>query len=221
MKINGFRIELGEVEANIAAFPGIRQVCVLAHADHTGRQRLAAYFVSESDTPIAAHTLSEFLAERSPAQMLPAFYIQVASIPLTHNGKVDRGALPKPVTGSSSPAATPGTPIQERVAAIWRTVLEAPNVSLDDNFFDIGGSSILLIRIRTELQTQLNRQIPITWMFEFTTIRTLADKLRDADPDSASTAPAAPSAVLTAAQEQARKQREAFARMRSAKGGRA
>ena len=217
VKINGFRIELGEVEANIAAFPGIRQVCVLAHADHTGSHRLAAYFVTETGAPIAAHTLSEFLAERSPAQMLPAFYIQVPSIPLTHNGKVDRAALPKPVTGSSAPAAEKGNEMQERVAAVWRTVLEAPNVSLDDNFFDIGGSSILLIRIRAELQTQLNRQIPITWMFEFTTIRALADKLREEE----SAAAPAPSAVLTAAQEQARKQREAFARMRSAKGGRA
>ena len=221
VKINGFRIELGEVEAAIAGFPGIRQVCVIAHADHVGRQRLAAYFVTEGNVPVAAHTLSEFLAERSPAQMLPAFYIQVPSIPLTHNGKVDRAALPKPMTGSLAPASEKCTPIQERVAAIWRTVLETPNVGLDDNFFDIGGSSILLIRIRTELQAQLARQIPITWMFEFTTIRSLAGKLRDADPDSSSTPSPAPNVALSAAQEQARKQREAFARMRTAKGGRA
>jgi len=216
VKINGFRIELGEVEAAVAGYPGIRQVCVIAHSDHTGRQRLAAYFVTEGNAPIAAHSLSEFLAERSPAQMLPAFYIQVESIPLTHNGKVDRAALPKPVTGSITPVAEKGTPMQELVAAIWRKVLEAPNVGLDDNFFDIGGSSILLIRIRTELQAGLGRQIPITWMFEFTTIRSLADKLREAESESAT----APSAVLSAAQEQARKQRDAFARMRSMKGGR-
>ena len=217
VKINGFRIELGEVEANIAAFPGIRQVCVLAHADHTGIQRLAAYFVTETGAPIPSHTISRFLAERSPAQMIPAFYIQVHSIPLTHNGKVDRVALPKPVTGSVASFSDKGTPMQERVAAIWRTVLEAPNVLLDDNFFDIGGSSILLIRIRAELQTQLGRQIPITWMFEFTTIRSLADKLLEEESEAVPPT----SAVLSAAQEQARRQREAFARMRSAKGGRA
>ena len=219
VKINGFRIELGEVEAAVASYPGIRQACVLAHPDHTGRQRLVAYFVAQGNMAIAAHTLSEFLAERSPAQMLPSFYIQVPSIPLTHNGKIDRAALPKPVTGSTASSAEKGTPMQERVAVIWRNVLEAPNVGFDDNFFDIGGSSILLIRIRTELQAMLGRQIPITWMFEFTTIRAIADKLRDAetkDPGSI----AAPSAVLSAAQEQARKQREAFARMRTAKGGR-
>jgi acyl-coenzyme A synthetase/AMP-(fatty) acid ligase/acyl carrier protein len=215
VKINGFRIELGEVEANIGSFPGIRQVCVIAHADHTGRQRLATYFVADSAIP--AHALSAFLAERSPAQMVPSFYIQMESLPLTHNGKVDRAALPKPVTGSLAPAAEMGTPMQERVAAVWRGVLEAPHVGLDDNFFDIGGSSILLIRIRAELQTQLGRQIPITWMFEFTTIRALADKLREVEGEAAP----APNVVLNAAQEQARRQREAFARMRSAKGGRA
>ena len=216
VKINGFRIELGEVEASIAEYPGVRQVFVTAHADHTGRQRLAAYFVTENGIKLEAHTLREFLVPRSPAQMIPAFYIQMESFPLTNNGKVDRKALPVPVTGSSARAPEAGTPMQERVATIWREVLEAPNVGLDDNFFDIGGSSILLIRIRAELQKQLDRQIPITWMFEFTSIRTLADKLRE-EPESTA-ANSANGSVLSAAQEQARKQREAFARMRSAKG---
>jgi amino acid adenylation domain-containing protein len=224
VKINGFRIELGEVEAAIAEYPGIRQVCVIAHADHTGRSRLAAYFVADGDAPIATHSVSEFLAALKPAQMLPAFYIQVPSIPLTHNGKVDRAALPAPTAGSHThasvaPAARSGTPMQDRVATIWREVLEAPSLDLDDNFFDIGGSSILLIRVRTALQSQLGRPIPITWMFEFTTIRSLADKLSEAESSSAAAAPAS-NAVLSAAQEQARKQREAFARMRSAKGAR-
>jgi amino acid adenylation domain-containing protein len=214
VKINGFRIELGEVEAAIAEYPGVRQVFVTAHADHSGRQRLAAYFVTESGIKLEAHTLREFLTPRSPAQMIPAFYIQMESFPLTNNGKVDRKALPVPVTGSSAPAPGAGTPMQERVAAIWREVLEAPNVGLDDNFFDIGGSSILLIRIRAELQKQLDRQIPITWMFEFTSIRTLADKLRE---ESESAPPSSSGgSVLSAAQEQARKQRETFARMRAA-----
>jgi amino acid adenylation domain-containing protein len=217
VKINGFRIELGEVEAAIAEFPGIRQVSVIAHADHTGRQRLAAYFVADGNVSLAAHTIREFLVKRSPAQMIPAFYIQMESIPLTHNGKVDRKALPVPAAGSTVPAAEAQTPMQERVAAIWREVLEAPNVGLDDNFFDIGGSSILLIRIRTELQKQLDRTIPITWMFEFTSIRTLSDKLRDGEE----TSKPSDGAMMSAAQEQARRQREAFARMRTAKGGRA
>jgi amino acid adenylation domain-containing protein len=219
VKINGFRIELGEVEAAIAEYPGVRQVYVIAHADHTGRQRLAAYFVAESGVAITAHTLREFLSARSPAQMIPAFYIQMEQFPLTNNGKVDRKALPVPVAGSTEAVAVPASPLQERVAAIWREVLDAANVGLDDNFFDIGGSSILLIRVRAELQSQLSQQIPITWMFEFTTIRTLADKLGETEAGATAASAASASGALNAAQEQARRQREAFARMRSAKGG--
>jgi len=218
VKINGFRIELGEVEAAVAAFPGIRQVCVIAQPGPDGRQRLAAYFTAESTIP--THTLSQFLAERSPAQMLPAFYIQMPAFPLTSNGKIDRAALPKPVSGSLASVGETGTPMQQRVAAIWRAVLDAPNLSLDENFFDIGGSSILLIRIRKELQEQLSRQIPITWMFECTTIRALASKLSEAASESAPTAIPVAAPALGRAQEQARRQRDAFARMRSSKGGR-
>jgi amino acid adenylation domain-containing protein len=223
VKINGFRIELGEVEAAVSAYPGVRQVCVVAHADPSGMQRLAAYFVADGQT-IAAHTMRKLLAERSPAQMVPAFYIQMEEIPLTHNGKVDRKALPVPVSGSGNSAAAARSmgarsDLQEQVAKVWREVLDAPNVGLDDNFFDIGGSSILLIRVRTELQGQLAHPVPITWMFEFTTIRTLADKLGEAEAVSSVSLPGAKNAMLNSAQEQARKQREAFARMRSAKGG--
>jgi acyl carrier protein len=152
--------------------------------------------------------------------MLPAFYIQMPAFPLTSNGKIDRAALPKPVSGSLATVVETGTPMQQRVAAIWRAVLEAPNLSLDENFFDIGGSSILLIRIRKELQEQLSRQIPITWMFECTTIRSLASKLSEAASESAPTASPVAAPALGRAQEQARRQRDAFARMRSSKGGR-
>jgi len=221
VKINGFRIELGEVEAAVAAVPGVRQVCVLAQPGPDGRQRLAAYFVAEGNAPFSAHTLSQFLSERSPAQMLPSFYIQMPAFPLTSNGKIDRAALPKPVSGSLAPALETGTPMQQRVAAVWREVLEAPSVSLDENFFDIGGTSILLIRIRKELQDQLARQIPITWMFECTTIRAIADRLSNAaDPTATESSSPVLTPSLGQAQEQARRQRDAFARMRSSKGGR-
>ncbi len=219
VKINGFRIELGEIEAAVAEFPGMRQVCVVAHADANGRYRLAAFFVVESGHRIANHDLSEFLSGRLPAHMLPAFYIQLDAFPLTGNGKIDRAALPIPQAGSGSPATRTGTPMQEQVAAIWQSVLATQNVGLDDNFFDIGGSSLLLIAARTQLQLKLDRQIPITWMFEFTTIRTLAGKLENSGVEGTASAGSSGAKTLSASQEQARKQRDAFARMRAAKGG--
>jgi amino acid adenylation domain-containing protein len=219
VKINGFRIELGEVEAAISDFPGMQQVCVIGHLTHEGRQSLAAYFVMSGEGQPTAGDMSKFLSQRLPAQMMPSFYIQMDAIPLTGNGKVDRAALPKPTTGSKPVAATghgtatSGSPLQNQIAQTWLEVLKASQVGFDDNFFDIGGTSVLLATVRSHLQERLGQSIPVTWMFEFTTIRTLAGRLEETD-----NTPAKPSSTLNAAQEQARKQREAFARMRSTKG---
>lgn len=217
VKINGFRIELGEIEAAIAAYPGVRQVCVIAPEDRNGHRRLAAYFVAEAR--VTAHSLSGFLSRRLPAQMMPAFYTQMDALPLTGNGKVDRATLPAPAGGTQGMMPEAGSPMQERVAALWRKVLETPDVGLDDNFFDIGGSSLLLIAMRTELQAQLERRIPVTWMFEFTTIRTFAERLDVSEEKTESASVALNQGSIGAAQEQARRQREAFARIRAAKGG--
>ncbi|MDE1175198.1 MAG: amino acid adenylation domain-containing protein [Edaphobacter sp.] len=224
VKINGFRIELGEVEAAISDYPGMQQVSVMAHSAEDGRQRLAAYFVFSGGTPPVARELSGFLANRLPPQMMPAFYIPLPSIPLTGNGKVDRAALPKPETGShaslinsaATEAQAKGSPMEEQVAAIWRGVLGAAEVGFEDNFFDIGGTSVLLVSVRAQLQQKLARTIPVTWLFEFTTVRGLAGKLAEAEGAAGKTTATTP--ALSAAQEQARRQREAFARMKAAKG---
>jgi hypothetical protein len=219
VKINGFRIELGEIEAAIGDYPGVQQVCVTAPTGDDGRQRLAAYFVMSGSAVPTTREISGFLSKRLPAQMMPAFYTRLPAFPLTSNGKIDRTLLPKPTAGSldSEAQATEAldTPMQDQVADVWRQVLGAARVGADENFFDIGGTSVLLVRVRSELQQKLGRTIPVTWMFEFTTIRTLAGKLsgEEAAPEVAKT-----NDRLNAAQEQARKQREAFARLRATKG---
>jgi amino acid adenylation domain-containing protein len=218
VKINGFRIELGEIESALNDYPGIQQACVIAQAAADGRQRLAAYFVTTATAPTAGE-LSTFLSKRLPPQMMPAFYTHLKSLPLTSNGKVDRVALPKPETGSSLVGATKfKTPMEEKVAAIWRGVLGASTVGADDNFFDIGGTSVLLVSVRSQLQQQLGSSIPVTWMFEFTTVATLAAKLSETGDSQATKPVSSQSSSLTAAQEQARRQREAFAKMKAAKG---
>jgi amino acid adenylation domain-containing protein len=218
VKINGFRIELGEVEAAISDFPGVQQVCAIGHTADDGRQALAAYFVMSGEDKPTSGDMSRFLSQRLPAQMMPSFYIQMDAIPLTGNGKVDRTALPKPTTGSKAArtgeqASTSGSPLQNQIAQVWCEVLKASQVGLDDNFFDIGGTSVLLATVRSQLQEKLGRSIPVTWMFEFTTVRALAGRL-----DEASNTTDRSSGALNAAQVQARKQREAFARLRSTRG---
>jgi amino acid adenylation domain-containing protein len=224
VKINGFRIELGEVESTISDYPGVKQVSVIAHTANDGRQRLAAYFVMTGPSTPAPREMSSFLSSRLPPQMMPAFYCQLPSMPLTGNGKIDRTALPKPEAGSREIKGTSpesgsigqSNSREELIADIWRVVLDAKAVGRDDNFFDIGGTSVLLASVRSQLQQKLNRTIPVTWMFEFTTIRTLAERLsleeKPSSLDSGS------STAVNAAQEQARRQREAFARMKAAKG---
>ena len=213
VKINGFRIELGEIEAAIVAHPALVQACVIAHAESSGAARLAAYYVAKTGPEPAARELSQFLAQRLPAQMMPAFYIGLPAMPLTANGKVDRQALPSPQPGAASSrrhCLTHASGLEYSIARIWQMVLAADEVGLDDNFFDIGGTSLLLIAVRTGLQEQLDRPIPVTWMFEYTTIRSLARKL--GSPDDAA------AGASTRIVDAARRQREAFRRAREVKG---
>jgi amino acid adenylation domain-containing protein len=212
VKINGFRIELAEVEAALSSFPGIAQVCVAPYTPADGTPRLVAYYV----TPAAfasSRELGEFLAVRLPAHMRPAFYIPLDVLPLTANGKVDRAALPCPGTPVEPATVLPpvayASAMEEKLAEIWKRVLGNERLGLEDNFFDVGGSSLLLIATRSALQTELNRSIPITWFFEHTTIRALARRLEE---EPATNLPA-----TSPAQDNARRQREMFARMRASR----
>jgi len=215
VKINGFRIELGEIETAIVTHPAVIQACVIAHTEAGANPRLAAYYVANFGQQPSTRELSEFLATRLPAQMMPAFYQRLAVFPLTPNGKVDRSALPAPRAGSSLPdrrSLDAATTLEDLVASIWRVVLKARAVGLDDNFFDVGGTSLLLIAVRTGLQEQLDRQIPVTWMFECTTIRALASRLGESTEPS-------PEGItrnfISPLLDRVQKQRMAFARARA------
>jgi amino acid adenylation domain-containing protein len=213
VKINGFRIELGEVETVMAAAPGVQQSCVVAHTDGDGMQRLAAYFVAAGGSGLTANSLGRFFAERLPAHMRPSSYTRVNELPLTLNGKLDASALPPPSMGSG--ASTPEEEIhqslsemEEQVARVFSDTLDVRRIGLDDNFFDCGGTSLLLIKAHLRLQALFERPIPVTLMFECATVRSLARRL-------ATNKPALP--AMSTVQEQARKTRDAFVRARAAK----
>jgi len=217
VKVNGFRIELGEIETAIVTHPAVVQACVIAHEEVGQSPRLAAYYVAQFGKEPSTREMSEYLATRLPAQMMPAFYQRLAVFPLTPNGKVDRSALPAPCAGATLPdrrSLAAATSMEDLVASIWRVVLKAKAVSLDDNFFDVGGTSLLLIAVRTGIQEQLDRQIPVTWMFEYTTIRALADRLSEpVEPASSGPDDKSPQMLHNRIQ----KQRMAFARVRAAR----
>jgi amino acid adenylation domain-containing protein len=212
VKINGFRTELGEVEAAMAAAPGVQQSCVVVHADRGGNQRLAAYFVAAPEVELSARVLGEFFAGRLPAHMRPSSYTRLAELPLTVNGKLDQAALPAPSMMSGTrehEAQSSLTEAEERVAKIFQDVLGLPRIGPDDNFFDSGGTSLLLINAHLRVQAQFEKLIPVTMMFECPTVRSLAKRLSNDKPSSSE---------RSAVQQQAQKARGAFARARAAKG---
>jgi amino acid adenylation domain-containing protein len=220
VKIQGFRIEVGEVEAAIVGHPAIREARVTAHTDAAGTKRLVAYYVAENGLPVAARELSAHLAAKLPPWMVPSVYMPVETFPLTPHGKVDYAALPAPTVGSVVDAESAddkiSTNLEEQVAAVWREVLGAEHVGLEDNFFDIGGTSLLLVSVHAKLQALLNRKISVADLFGYTTVRALAERLGDGQGKSPS-GTSAQAQNQDRVQSQAQKQRAAFARARAMK----
>lgn len=200
VKIAGFRIETGEVEAALLRCAGVAQACVLAW-----KERLVA-FVTGSD--LTEKELSEALASRLPVHLRPSLYRLVPGLPLTVNGKVDRAALLRGLEAAVSEARLGpiGPSLLQTVSFAWQSVL-GTDVGPDENFFDVGGTSLLLVRVRAALQAELGREIPVVWIFECTTIRTLAAKLGGDAADK-----------VDGAAENARKARMAFGRAKALRG---
>lgn len=210
VKINGYRVEPAEIEAAIRGHRGVQDVCVVAHADGNGSKRLVAYYVGSADTELSARTLREDLAARLPQFMVPALFVGMNALPLSPNGKVDRAALPAPVPEAPGPSESPRTQLESSIVELWKRILRVKNVGMDDNFFDLGGDSLLLLAVHSNLETMLHMEISVTDLFEFTTVRTLATHLSEQKPVGPS---------FTEAQDRAQKQREAFARSRERRGG--
>jgi amino acid adenylation domain-containing protein len=207
VKIRGFRIELGEIEATLAEHPAVRQAVVVARKDGPGEPRLVSYFVKKTDRPPATNELREFLHGRLPAHMVPYAYVELEALPLTVNGKIDRAALPAPGIAPQTDSAVEaaGTQLEQTILDVWRKTLGTERIGVSDNFFDLGGDSLLLVTVRASLQKALQIEIPTTALFEFTTVRSLARHLGDKETASPS---------LSDAQQRAQKQRAAFARQR-------
>jgi amino acid adenylation domain-containing protein len=174
VKVRGFRIELGEVEAALADHPAVREAVVAVRTD-AGDARIVAYVVPESAPP-APEELRRALARRLPDYMLPSAWVTLDALPLTPNGKVDRRALPAPEAPRRDAArfVPPRTAAEERIAAFWREALGVEQVGVDDNFFEIGGHSLLLAKVHARLTAAFERELSMLDLFRHTTIRGLA-----------------------------------------------
>ncbi|MGC2273092.1 MAG: amino acid adenylation domain-containing protein [Candidatus Sulfotelmatobacter sp.] len=180
VKIRGFRVEPGEIEAVLECHPGVRDIVVVAREWGGGDKRLVAYFVPEAGSQPDAGALRAFLQGKLPAYMVPALFVPLAAMPLTPNGKVDRRALPEPLTGDveSATLAKPKDTLELQLTGIWESVLGVRTISTEQNFFDLGGHSIIAVRLMHRIEHDLQRKLPITMLLEAPTIAGMADLLR-------------------------------------------
>ncbi|WP_432277954.1 non-ribosomal peptide synthase/polyketide synthase [Nocardia cyriacigeorgica] len=176
VKVRGFRIELGEIESAVLAQPGIAQAAVIVREDQPGDQRIVAYVVSEPETAPNLDQVREGAAELLPAYMVPSAVVRLEWIPLTVNGKLDRRALPAPAVQARAFRA-PVTPVQETVAAVFAEVLDLPRVGVDDDFFDLGGNSLIATRVVSRIGAALGTTVPVRTLFEASTVEALAARV--------------------------------------------
>jgi acyl carrier protein len=182
VKIRGFRIELGEIEATIAAQDGVRDVAVLVREDVPGDKRLVAYLVVDPLRGPSTSDLRSELRSHLPEYMVPAAFVVLDALPLTPNGKVDRRALPAPgqTFGPASAwsdagkvSSRPSTSVEVEVARIWKSILAADDLGLDDKFFDLGGHSLSAIQVVTRIERELGCEIKFNDLI-FQTLRQVA-----------------------------------------------
>jgi len=211
VKILGYRIEPAEIESALQRHGRVKQACLIARTEN-GSKRLVAYFVPAESGP-TPEQLREYAASHLPQHMIPAFFVALESLPLSGHGKIDRVALanlelaPKQ---DPTPARIPDSELERTLAQLWQRVLNVQNVGVDDNFFDLGGDSLLLVAVHSNLQKLLQTEISLTDLFEFSTIRKLAQHLGHAESNTA---------IASDSKERAERQREAFTRFRGRRSG--
>ncbi len=182
VKVRGFRIELGEVEAAVTAYPTVTQAAVVVREDSPGAARLVAYVVSaeaEGKPVVDLEDLRSGIAELLPDYMVPSAFVVLDAIPLTVNGKLDRRALPAPVFEVREFRA-PTTPIEEIVADVFADVLGVERVGLDDDFFELGGNSLIATQVVSRLGVALDATVPVRMLFEASTVALLAVRVEQA-----------------------------------------
>ncbi|RMQ40246.1 Non-ribosomal peptide synthetase SyfB, partial [Pseudomonas cichorii] len=168
VKIRGFRIELGEIVSRLHDLPSVRDAVVLAREDEPGRVRLVAYFTQHQDLEaLGAEQMRAALQANLPEYMVPAAFVELETLPLTANGKLDSRALPKPERSALFGASyeAPQGEIETALAEIWAEVLQVEQVGRHDHFFDLGGHSLLAMRMVSQVRQQLGVELPLGELF--------------------------------------------------------
>jgi amino acid adenylation domain-containing protein len=182
IKIRGVRVELGEIEAVLREHPDIRDAVVIAQEDESDDKRLVAYLISSSLEAKSEALLQKWLFSKLPKILVPSFLIFLAEFPKTPNGKLDRRALPKPDSKSSSLRQETGSELERRISEIWCDVLNVKSVGIEERFFDLGGHSLLMVEVHDQLRDKLGHEMALLDLFQYPTIRSLAKHLSERAP---------------------------------------
>jgi amino acid adenylation domain-containing protein len=179
VKLHGFRIELGEIELCLEEQESVQQAVVIAREDRPGDKRLVAYVISKPGASPSASLLREVLSGKMPPYMVPANFVFLDRFPLTSNGKIDRKALPPvasdtPVVDSIS---RPGNDMETTLASIWAEALGLERIGVEQNYFDLGASSLMVAEVHSRLQQHLQQEISLVDLFQFPTVRALSTHL--------------------------------------------
>jgi len=179
VKFHGVRIEFEEIESLLLKYPKINEAVVVLKEDKFSEKYLCAFFVS--DYELSASELRDYLLTELPEMMLPAIYVQVMAIPLTSSGKIDRKALLKlddPMKNDADFIAPPND-FEKTIAEIWKQVLKIPKIGIHDNFFQLGGDSLNILKVIYLLKEEFQQEIPVALMFKYQTISSIARFLRE------------------------------------------
>jgi amino acid adenylation domain-containing protein len=191
VKLRGFRIELGEIEATLGRLPAVQQAAVVAQEVEAGESetglaaenQLVAYVVPEDESKFDVSDLRNSLKENLPAYMVPSTFVTLETLPLTPSGKVDRRALPPPEgvrPDLKAAYAPPRTPVEEVLAELWARSLGVERVGVHDDFFDLGGHSLIATQLVSQVRRAFEVEIPLRELFEAPTVADLAERVEDA-----------------------------------------
>jgi acyl-coenzyme A synthetase/AMP-(fatty) acid ligase/acyl carrier protein len=174
VKFRGFRVELGEIEATLDTHAAVAQSAVVVREDRPGEQRLVAYVVAKGEA--SPEKLRQHLSRQLPQYMVPGAFVFLGALPLTASGKVNRQALPEPERSGADQASyvAPRTPTEEIVAGIWAEVLRLERVGIRDEFFQIGGHSLLAMRVVSRVRQSLGAELPVHELFRASTVESIS-----------------------------------------------
>jgi acyl carrier protein len=189
IKLYGNRVEINEIEVDLREHPYVSQAAVAAKKDPFGNLRLIGYIVPEKEGVPTVESLRRFLEKKLPDYMVPSMFVNLGELPLTHNQKINRRALPEP--DRSRPVmeqafVSPSSTLEKNLSAIWSKVLGLDRVGIHDNFFDLGGTSILSMHVSTRIQENIGIEIAVVKLFQYPTISSLAKYLAQQQTDQPS-----------------------------------